>query len=456
MNITGPIQSNLQPIQDSIDQFLKVNQRFAGEILNVSNEQVVLSVNGVQIVAKMTSSEQLAQLLERRYAYFIVKDITENQITLQLANTSQKAAPSKETSGNQIGQLLLENIGIAAEPANILIAQTAINQGLKVTPELLNEIKQVLSGIDNYGKREVQIAIAIKSMGLPLSKGSIELALNAIKEVKTTFLDLYRQIETAMNRPGISDSMYQNLQMIQRELKETIIQGGNLLEVIEKNLKESIHGLGKSLEKDIFIRLHPEQAKNETSNISGLLYSLANLKQQIRGSNLGLLNDAIDRFSTSMRWMHFINTEPDHAVAKGQWTQIELPISFGFHTTNQINQNVIHNLQIRVAHEAEEEGQNPINPGYTRLVIQVDLERNEAIKVDLSIVSKLVGAEIIASNEKICLAASEELAEFQNGITNLGYTLKTSKVETGNLENNLGIQEPERHTRSISSVDVGV
>ena len=56
MNITGPIQSNIQPIQDSVDQFLKVNQRFAGEILNVSNEQVVLSVNGVQIVAKMTSA----------------------------------------------------------------------------------------------------------------------------------------------------------------------------------------------------------------------------------------------------------------------------------------------------------------------------------------------------------------------------------------------------------------
>ncbi len=456
MNITGPIQSNLQPIQDSVDQFLKVNQRFTGEILTVSNEQVVLSVNGVQIVAKMTSSEQLAQLLERRYAYFIVKDINENQVTLQLANTNQKITTPKEAASNPISQMLLENLGVAVDPENLLIVQTAVNQGLKVTPELINEIKQVLAGFPNAGKKEVELAIALKSMGLPLTKGSIELAQNAIKEVRTTFLDLYRQVEIALNRPGIPETLYQNLRATQNELKQTIITGGNFLEALERNIKESIQGLGKSLEKELFVRLHPEEAGNQNSRINGMMYSLANLRQQIRGSNLGQLADAIDRFSTGMRWMHFINVEPENAIAKGQWTQIDLPFSFGYQPISQANQNQIHDLHIRIANNPEDNDKNGINPNYTRLIIQVDLSQEEMIKVDLSIVSKMVGAEITASNEGICLLASEELAELQTGLSNLGYTLKTSKVEVGRTAMDLGIQEVDRNNKSITSVDMGV
>ena len=456
MNITGPIQSNLQPIQDSVDQFLKVNQRFAGEILNVSNEQVVLSVNGVQIVAKMTSMEQLAQLMERRYAYFVVKDINENQITLQLANTNQKAALPKEAASNPISQMLLENMGMVVDSESLLIAQTAVNQGLKVTPELLNEIKQVLTGIPNAGKKEVELAIALKSMGLPLTKGSIELAQQSVKEIRTIFLDLYRQVEIAVNRPGIPETIYQNLRAVQSDLKQAVITGGDFLEALERNIKESIQGLGKSLEKDIFVRIHPENTDNQASRINGLMYSLANLRQQIRGSNLGQLTDAIDRFSTGMRWMHFVNVEPENIMAKGQWTQIDLPFSFGYQPVNQINLNQIHDLHIRVAHEQEENDANKINPDYTRLIIQVDLSKDETIKVDLSIVSKLIGAEITASNEVICFIASEEMAEFQTGLSNLGYTLKTSKIEIGQTDMDLDIQEADRSSKSISSVDMGV
>ena len=112
LNITGPIQSNLPPIQERADQFLKVNQRIAGEIISVSNENVVLAVNGVQIVAKMTSFEQLALLLERRYANFVVKDIANNQVTLQLVTPALNSTNQKTITNNSIGMALLEQFGL--------------------------------------------------------------------------------------------------------------------------------------------------------------------------------------------------------------------------------------------------------------------------------------------------------------------------------------------------------
>lgn len=482
LNITGPIQSNLQPIQDNIEQFLKVNQRIAGEVLHVSNEQVVLSINGVQIVAKMTSSEQLAMLMERRLSYFVVKDLSNNQVTLQLINSPQAASTQQKAApvNTGIGQAILEQLGIKSDPNTLIIVQSALDQGLKVTPELLNEIRQVLDSTLEWGSKEAKLAVAIKSAGLPLSTGSLTLAQNAVKEIKTNFVTVYQQLEIEMNRPGLTQQAYDLLKTVQNQLKEAIIKGDGSIENIEQNLFGSIKNLGSSLENEIGKVVHPgfenEIAKTRLSTLqngiikqstidipdsqnvrmSGILFALANLRHELGAANSGRLNTAIDNFIEGMRWMHFINTEPDHPLAKGQWTQLDLPVTFGFQAVNQLPRETVHELQIRIAHEADENSANAVNPDYTRLIIQVDLEQNEMIKVDLSIVSKLIGAEITGSNESICLSASEELDEFQTGLTNLGYTLKTSKVELGGSKLEIGIDEAEKNSRPISSVDLGV
>jgi hypothetical protein len=469
MNITGPIQSNLPPIQDSVDQFLKVNQRIAGEILHISNEQVVLAVNGIQIVAKMTSSEQLALLMDKRYAYFIVKDISNNQITLQIANpvqteTSQKAI----VSSNNLGQAILEKFGIPADKGNLFIVQAALDHGIKITPELINDIKKALEPLAQWGSREANLAVAIKSAGLPLTQASLSLAQNAVKEIKTNFLVLYEQLEIALARPGISQKTYELLRSTQNILRDAIISSGNSNESIEKNLSGSIKNMGISLENDISKFLRPSLEKlqgnifvsngrdDELSTMNGVLFALANLHHELGSTTLGKLDSAIDNFIQGMRWMHFINVEPDHVLPKGQWTQFDLPITFNFQTANHIQPDEIHELQIRVAHDNNEEAGNLINSEYTRLIIQVDLDPENIIKVDLSIVSTLVGAEITATNEDICLIASEELGEFQTGLANLGYTLKTSKIELGNLKVEMNINKSEKVSNPVTSVDLGV
>lgn len=456
LNITGPIQPNVPPPQDRTDQFLKVNQRIAGEIISVSNENVVLSVNGVQIVAKMTTSEQLAMLLDRRYANFIVKDVSNNQVTLQVINPNQSDGGQKASSNNSLGLALLEQFGLPADPANLTIVQAALNRGLKITPELIYEMRQVLEATPGWTQNDIQLATAIKTAGLPLTEGTLNLAQSSVKDITTNFLTLISQMNEALNRPGLPAQTQQMIRSTLAALQNTLIQSGSSKEVIEQNLLTSFKGLGSSLENSLAKLISQAKSGNQTSEMNTILFNLASLRHEIAGSTMNRLTASIDRFIEGLRWTHFVNAEPDQPIAKGRWTQMDLPISFGYNALNQVRPDDIHNLQIRVAHQEDDDGESKINPNYTRLVIQVDLDEYDTIKVDLSIVSKMIGAEITASNQEICAKASEELDELKIGLTNLGYTLKTSKIELGNSILEMDMDESGRTLPSISSVDLGV
>lgn len=455
LNITGPIQSNLPPTQERADQFLKVNQRIAGEIISVSNENVVLAVNGVQIVAKMTSSDQLALLLERRFANFVVKDITNNQVTLQLSTPAQIASSQQNIPNNSLGLALLAQFGLPVDEPNLLIVQSALNRGLKITPELVNEMRQVLETSPGWTQSDAQLAAAIKSAGLPLTEGSLNLAQSSIKDVTSNFLTLINQMKESLNRPGLPPQIHQMIQTALTALQNTLVQSGGSKELIHQNLQNSIKGLGSSLEHALANILTKGGTESQASDVNGILMNLASLRNELANSGLTRLISSIDRFIEGMRWTHFVNVEVDQPIGKGQWTQLDLPISFGYNQLNQVHPDSIHNLQIRVAHQEDEEG-STINPNYTRLVIQVDLDEDDLIKVDLSIVSNLIGAEITATNNVICSTASEELDELKIGLSNLGYTLKTSKIELGKSILEMDLDESGKALPTVSSVDLGV
>lgn len=456
LNITGPIQSNLPPIQERTDQFLKVNQRIAGEIISVSNENVVLAVNGVQIVAKMTSFEQLALLLERRYANFVVKDIANNQVTLQLITPAQNTNSEKAAENNSIGMALLDQFGLQVDDTNLTIVQAALNRGLKITPELVNEMRQVLVTNVGWTQNDAQLAAAIKSAGLPLTEGSLNLAQSAVKDITSNFLTLISQMNETLTRPGLAPEVQQMIRATLSHLQNSLVQSGASKEIIEQNLLTSIKGFGTSLENELGKLIEQGNKNSPSSEMSGLLFTLASLKHEIANSNLNRLSFAIDRFIEGMRWTHFVNAEPEQPVAKGQWTQLDLPISFGFNPMNRVQPDTVHNLQIRVAHQEDDETGSKINPGYTRLVIQVDLDDNDMIKVDLSIVSQMIGAEITGTSNEICSKASEELDDLKIGLSNLGYTLKTSKIELGKTVLEMDLHESGQSLPTISSVDLGV
>ena len=131
--VPGPLPINPVQKPDEGNLFLRVNQKVAGEILQVSNEQVVLSIQGVQVVARLTTPEQMTELIDRRFAQFVVKEFNPNAVLLQLVDTNQASKPVAQSIGQQetlVVQQLLQRMNIKADPASMLIAQELINQGI--------------------------------------------------------------------------------------------------------------------------------------------------------------------------------------------------------------------------------------------------------------------------------------------------------------------------------------
>jgi hypothetical protein len=104
MNVTGPAPIAIVQRPDEISLGLRLNQRLAAEILKVSGDRVALALEGVRVIAQLTSPEQAAALSERRFAQFIVKDLAGPAITLQLVQPGQPApaSPAAQAPAAQI------------------------------------------------------------------------------------------------------------------------------------------------------------------------------------------------------------------------------------------------------------------------------------------------------------------------------------------------------------------
>ena len=145
--------------------FLRVNQHIAGEVIKVDNEQVVLSIQGVQVVARMSTPEQAATLVERRFAQFIVKDMSGELLTLQLVDPRAASTPQTESaSDTRLLSKLMIQLGITDSRENQIIAQAAIRNGLTITPALLDELHAVLSSFPTWGLEQAEAATILKSL----------------------------------------------------------------------------------------------------------------------------------------------------------------------------------------------------------------------------------------------------------------------------------------------------
>jgi hypothetical protein len=143
-NLPAVTQSSLQN-QSKSTLFLKVNQHIAGEVIKVENEQVVLSIQGVQLVARMVTPEQTASLIEKRFAQFIVKDMSGDVLTLQLVDTKPSVNQlTLSTNNTRLLSKLLVQAGIEDTLSNQLIAQAAIRNGLTITANLVDDLESSL------------------------------------------------------------------------------------------------------------------------------------------------------------------------------------------------------------------------------------------------------------------------------------------------------------------------
>lgn len=422
MTITGPVPVSIPPHQSENNSLaLRIQERISAEVLQVAGDKVLLSVDGVRLVARLTDPDQSAQLMERRQAQFVVKDLNSEVAILQLVSPGgEKSAAASAMPVDLIPQLL-ERAGIPVDEGSSQIAQALLQQRLPVTSELVNELRAVLSTFGEINVESAQIAAAMKANGLPLSPDALALALSRTPLLTESLKNLVGSLlDSARKNSGL------NAETLQRALKVIqvfFIDVSASPETMASQLETLFAIAGRSIESRLnellqngVDSLHQFLQKDE-------LLTLLLVQQEIHNQpDLLPLKDDILKFLDSLRLVHYTNTEPEATYQQAGWLCMELPF-----VTDELRLPLMEKgnqtAQLKVAYRRDETGLRKIDPRNTRLVISMDIESNDILEVDISIVDQNIKAHVSASNQSLQDIAKDEISNLEKGLSNRGYSV---------------------------------
>ncbi|NMC54087.1 MAG: hypothetical protein GYA48_10675 [Chloroflexi bacterium] len=423
MYISGPnLPSQTTTPLDNSEVNLRANQQIEAQVLRVNGQQVVISVQGVPVVARMTSAEQAAVLVEHRLARFIVQDVDNKTLVLQLvsADANAQQAPAVRIAPADLTATLLDQAGIALTQSNLAAARAALGQGLLLTPALIHELTQALEQLPNWTEQDARIAAALKAAGLPITPESIRLAQSTPAALLETFNNLAQQLRGLLSRSGLPQDLYQQALRAEASLRSLILQAGSP-EELQQALKDITSRLGKSMENTLLSQI------NQTANGESALSELSRLHAML-GQGRSALTESLDRFMETVRWNHFMNIPENGPLQRAIWTGVDIPILLPAHPQGQPNQNQLSSLHIRVAGDPDAD-HLAVNPAYTRLVIQTELPGGEILSVDLSMVHRQVNAEVTSTDTEVGEIAEELMPTLQDGLSHHGFQIVSSSFK---------------------------
>jgi hypothetical protein len=429
-NLPAVTQSSLQNQSEST-LFLKVNQHIAGEVIKVENEQVILSIQGVQLVARMTTPEQTASLIEKRFAQFIVKDLSEGILTLQLVDTnlSGNQLTSSRVNSHILSKLLVQ-AGLDDTFTHQLIAQAAIRNGLTITAQLVDDVENILDNIPNWGMEHAFAAATLKANAISISPDSINLMLNAQKDISGQVLQIIQQLTQALSDRRLPANLVDLAKTSLHILNQAIVDASLPADALATKLHNAIILLGKSVENELFETISDTGRSLPSNNLERGLMVLSRLRNELTSHGMKSLSGVIDQFNDSIRMMHLYHTSTTSESASNQWIRMDIPVTFPIETPKLSQKPEDHSsASIRIARNPDDD-EFSINSRYTRLVIRLDIDKADVIEVDFSVVDHAAGLTITTSNSKLTNIARSELPSLQKDLLNLGYDTKVSQVET--------------------------
>ncbi len=428
MNVTGPAPIAIVQRYDNTDLVLRMNQRVAAEVLQVSGDRVVLSVNGVQLVARLTSSDQAAQLLERRMAQFVVRDLTQSLVTLQLVPKGAESETLPSSLPPRLIQSLLQQAGLPINAETVTIAKVVLASGLSVEAELIDEIYRTLQHIGKWSEGDALAAALLKSAGLPLTPATVDLARMQIPSLGEMTQNLQKQLESLLK-----DKQSPELVALAKEALNTLaavlLQGTSQPDVLRERLQLAIQTIGRSIERELADLIR--QLQNQDDRLSKGLLGLVLLRRELAKANShAALVAEIDRFIEGLRLLQFLNSEPNPTSTQGQWLRLNLPIAglTSGHHKDDLPQNYP-NVELRIAY-LPDESPPTIDAQQTRFIVRVALD-NGSVAVDVSVAQKKIGVQVTASNQPLLERAEQELPSLQVGLEGLGYHVHASRCELG-------------------------
>jgi hypothetical protein len=420
MSFPGPI--SISPINNTNDQFfgLRVYQRVTAQVLSVTGMTAILEVDGHPVVAQLTSADQAGTLSSHRTAQFIVTQLTDQSITLKFINNEQTVSTGVAV-GTELAERILENNNMPVTVANLMMTRSMLRQHLPVTLRLLKELQGALSKYGDWGEADADLAAAMKAAGLPVTAQSLTLASRQPVQTADALSQLMAMLTQAASQ-DLPDAVLSQLKSNLQILNSIILKGDGESSQLADQLKAAVEALGRSMENILLDQIqNPAKPIPEKS-----LLSLVKLQQMLEQFGKQETAQSVKEFLTEIRQNQFMNVKPDSMPGQGEWSEI----GFMIQSAQQKAEEKYSSARLRIAHETKEDS-SKINPAYTRLILQVDLEEGKTVEVDLSLVGKQIRTSVMAPDPAWRDQAQDELPSLVDALNELGYALKDFQVGVG-------------------------
>jgi len=414
--MTFPITLPVSPIGNATDQefSLRAFQRLTAQVLAVTGTSAILEVEGHSFVAQLTSADQAAELASRQTAQFIVTQLSDQAVTLKLVKNETPAAGAANTA-DLAGQILESN-NLPQTAESLTLARALLKQHLPVTPRLLSELKNALANYGAWGQAEADLAAAMKAAGLPVTAQSLTLAARQPVQTAEALSRLMTTLAQALGQnppPELRKQINASLQA----LDTLAVQWAGKSPQTADQLKAAAGMLGRSLENILL-----EQIQADAKSIpEKSLATLARLQTLLEQSGKDEAAQAVGEFLNNARREQLMNVKPDPTPGQGQWSAIGFMLRDGQKSFS---------ARLKIAHEARAESSR-INPAYTRLILQVDLQPDETVEVDLALVGKQIRAAMMAQDPAWRRLAQDELPSLEEALGGLGYNLEDVEIGVG-------------------------
>jgi|GEM_PF-2840051 len=428
---------------DPVGLELRQNQTLAAQVLRVSADNVVLALQGVRVVARLTEAVPAGWLTQNQTALFQVQSVSGQEIALRVLRPITPAAADESPALTAETVLrLLHQAGAAPTAGNLQLAQALLRQSLAVTTPALAALQQALGGLGPWDDAQVDLAAALRAAGLPLTPETLALAQNRPSAVLHSLPALWQALAQLITQPlpaPLAEAASRALQTLAQMHIDWSAPPARLAEQLETATRLLLHSVEHALAR---------QAEASTADQPPAgLWALARLRTElVRGGVPGShpVLEAVDQVLAAVSLTQLANAGKPAAGDASRWLVVPMALHGG--PADQANPTGEAAAHLRVAYQ--DAGDAPgIDLGHTRLRLQIDLPEGEAILVDLSMAGQVMGAHVIVPAGPWPEAAQAELPGLTAGLRTVGFDLRSADVTAGQLSPAgllaLGVPVPE-------------
>lgn len=419
-----PVQPGARPIDQPLQ--LHLNQKVTAEILNVNGEQIDMVIQGVRVIGRLQTNDQSAMLEDRRTAQFIIRGAIDGVLQLQLVKPNETALATQPSSALAIlaqNLLIMNNLEVTDQ--NLMLGKALLNHGLPVNPQLMEELTNVLGGLNNWGQQEADMAAALKAGGMPLTQNTLALAMQTMPTLAEGVSRLQNQL-TQLARGQAGGEIARLAEQALKLLQSSTIDWSKPLPRLLEDLKQAISIWGKSLESEL-----AQQVENGSIKGNEGWLALAQLRRALDNNGYRNAVRSIDQFMEGVRQMQFLNTARPVENGNPPWLLVNLPVAA--HIPGQpAAQETFFPASLRIAYRTEGKVKR-IDAENTRLVLTVDLMGGEYLTADLSFIGKRVGAWLTVSSNELKERTVESLPDLETRLEQMGLRLQVAQCEVASV-----------------------